>query len=288
MLEAVTQSVTKMSASSVPVVPGWFIPDHDVQRELYPFARGSFGKVYRGTWRGEKVVVKCVDVVSANDKRVFSRDARIWLRAQHPNVVQFHDACHWTQPCFFVCEEATNGNLTDFLSLTQGSCRVLTWRLLRDAALGLQFLHQRGIVHGNLKCNQILVSEERTAKLTDFGLSFASLESRPNITSGAVRWKVPELLTSHGCAPTFASDVYSFGMGALEAVSGTVPWGIHLPDVAVMDHLRHGTFFSRPEAFGNDEHWNFVRALCAFHPSQRPKLSSVVKTLNRFAVDAAD
>ncbi|KAG3092399.1 hypothetical protein PC121_g3585 [Phytophthora cactorum] len=153
----------------------------------------------------------------------------------------------------------------------------------QTSALGLQFLHQNNIVHGDLKCNQILVSEGLSAKLTDFGMSFVSLESRPATTSGAVRWKAPELLTNEGCTPTFASDIYSFGMCVVEAVSGSVPWRSDLPNIAVIYHLTHGTFLSRPEAFKCDEQWEFVRSLCAFNPSERLGLAAAIEKLDLFA-----
>ncbi|OWZ16443.1 TKL protein kinase [Phytophthora megakarya] len=270
LLDAVKQSIIRQSAVSVPVVPGWFIPDYEVQREQCYFASGSFGKVYRGSWRNEKVVIKCVNVVSARGERDFSREARIWGRAKHQNIVKFFGACHLTHPCFFVCEEATKGNLAEFLWSLNGSDRALMWRLLRDAALGLKFLHDNCIIHGDLKCNQILVCEDsagkKTAKLTDFGLSFVSMESRPATTSGAVRWKAPELLTSEGKAPTCYSDVYSF----VE------------PNIAVVYHLTHGTFLSRPTAFVNDDHWEFVKSLCSFEPSERLGLASVIERMERF------
>ncbi|OWY96783.1 TKL protein kinase, partial [Phytophthora megakarya] len=278
-------TIIRQSAASVPVVPGWFIPEHEVQREINHFAQGSFGKVYRGTWRNEKVVIKCVKEYSASSEQDFSREARVWLRAQHPNVVRFFGACHLARPCFFVCEEVTNGNLADFLKKTKGSDRSLTWRLLRGAALGLQCLHQNQIVHGDLKCNQILVSEDLTAKLTDFGMSFVSMKSRPATTSGAVRWKAPELLISEGKAPTFASDVYSFGMCVVEAVSGSVPWQAHLPNIAVVYHLTEKKkFLSRPIAFVNDEQWEFVLSLCSFDPSQRLCLGAAIEKIEKFVL----
>jgi hypothetical protein len=282
---------TLSSASKLPVVPppGWFIPDHEVQRERDYFAKGSFGEVYRGTWRGKPVVVKCVNVVSARDEHDFSREARVWLRAQHPNVVKFHGACHLTHPWYFVCEEATNGNLADFLFKNKSNPdKSLVWRLLHGTALGLQYLHEsQSIVHGDLKCNQVLVSDGLSAKLTDFGMSFVSMESRPATTTGAVRWKAPELLKSEGCAPTFASDVYSFGMCIVEAVTGRAPWWSIGVNSAVVYHLIHGTFIQRPAAFKSDEQWKLVRALCSFKPSQRGSLSHAIKKLDLFARKAA-
>lgn len=73
-----------------------------------------------------------------------------------------------------MCEEAENGSLRDFLfNETQVGRSPPIWRALRDAALGLRFMHQRGIIHGDLKCNNILVSKAGVAMLTDFGLSSA-------------------------------------------------------------------------------------------------------------------
>ncbi|RLN88618.1 hypothetical protein BBJ28_00020189 [Nothophytophthora sp. Chile5] len=285
LLNAVTKKVARMSGAPVPAVPEWFIPDHEVQRELRPFDRGSFGEIYRGTWRGLKVVIKCVNVHSAEEKRTFLREARIWHKVQHKHIVKFFGACHLSRPCFFVCEEAENGNLVDYLDnmkTTVGKSS-LVWSLLYEVALGLQFLHRNSIVHGDLKCNQILVSGDGVTMLTDFGLSFISSESRPETTGGGVRWTAPECLASEGLAPTFESDVYSFGMCVVEAVTNNLPWGVHLPDAAVMDHLRHRTFLSRPPAFESDAEWQFVRALCAFEPSERPGLSDALRQIQQFA-----
>ncbi|EGZ30242.1 hypothetical protein PHYSODRAFT_472146 [Phytophthora sojae] len=283
MMRSVKQSIIRLSGASVQAVPDWFLPEYEVQREEQHFALGSFGKVYHGTWYGQKVVVKCVNAVIGDEMRAFKREARLWFRAQHPNVVRLFGAFHVSQPCFFVCEEATNGILVDFLQKNKHDNQALVWRLLHGAALGLQFLHEKKIVHGDLKCNQILVTEEKTAKLTDFGFSFALMESKPTTSTGAVRWKAPELLRSESCSLTFESDVYSFGMCVVEAVSGNVPWGTHLPNDSVIYNLTHGIFMSRPKAFVSDENWDFVRALCAFEPSERPELPLAIQKLEQFA-----
>ncbi|RLN88630.1 hypothetical protein BBJ28_00018053, partial [Nothophytophthora sp. Chile5] len=283
LLQSVTKRVARMSGAPIPVVPHWFVPSHEVQRHAYPFASGSFGEVYRGTWRGSKVVIKCVNVNSSEDRRAFLREATIWHKARHPHIVSFFGACHLSRPCFFICEEATNGNLVDYLDKVKKAGRSLVWRKLHEAALGLQFLHQSGIVHGDLKCNQILVSGEGVAKLTDFGLSFISSESRPEGAGGAIRWRAPECLTKEGLAPTFESDVYSFGMCVVEALTYDVPWGVFLPDMAVIDHLRHRIFLPRPKDFVNDAEWDFVLSLCAFEPSRRRKLPDAIEHLRIFA-----
>jgi serine/threonine protein kinase len=93
-----------------------------------------------------------------------------------------------------------------------------------DAAKGLDYLHERGIVHGDLKGNSILVCDG-IAKLADFGLSAFAMSAREDSSGalGAFRWKAPECLAGSG--PTFASDIYSFAMCIVEVISEDFPWG---------------------------------------------------------------
>ncbi|POM75323.1 TKL protein kinase [Phytophthora palmivora] len=283
LLESASKKVARMSGAPIPDIPEWFVPRHEVQREAQPFASGSFGKIYRGVWKDSKVVIKCVTVNTPAQKKAFLREARIWHKARHPHIVNFFGACYDSQPCFFICEEATNGNLADYLDKRKTAERTLVWRKLLEAALGLRFLHQNKIVHGDLKCNQILVGGDEVAKLTDFGLSFVSTGSMPNGSGGAIRWRAPECLGCNGQKPTVESDVYSFGMCVVEAVTYDVPWGVYLADIAVMDHLQRGTFLSRPKPFTNDAEWEFVLALCALDPVKRIKLEDAIKQLQRLA-----
>ncbi|KAE9329155.1 hypothetical protein PF008_g16010 [Phytophthora fragariae] len=170
------------------------------------------------------------------------------------------------------------------------SRRCEAWQKLRQSALGLQYLHQHSIVHGDLKCDNILVAADGTAKLTDFGLSTIrryvtsdneNERSAASAVVGAQRWKAPECLA--GAPPSFESDVYSFGMCVLQAVSGEFPWGQRLPDAAVRFHVRRGVLPPRPKGFEADAHWDLIRQMCCFDPQQRLKLPVVVQRLTRFA-----
>ncbi|GMF18686.1 unnamed protein product [Phytophthora lilii] len=282
-LETAQSKLISLSSIKVPEVPTWFLPEYEVQRQSMPFAFGAFGNVYRGTWLESQVVIKCVDPKSEEDKRTFRREARIWQKARHRHVVNFFGACDQGTSWFFVCEEAANGNLKNYLYRQKKAGRSLAWRKLYEAALGLHFLHQRNIIHSDLKCNQILVSAEGVAMLTDFGLSFMSADSRPRVPpGGAVRWKAPECLKNADQVPTKESDVYSFGMCVVEAVTGDFPWEA-CPDAAIVFQVKRGLSLPRPKAFTNDEQWQFVQALSASDPSKRLKMPDAIGRLKKFA-----
>lgn len=89
-----------------------------------------------------------------------------------------------------MCEEAHNGSLDKYLITNPSE----VWQKLYEAALGLEYLHARGIVHRDLKCDNILVSSDGKAKLTDFGLSASVTAMTQGKRSGAVRWVAPECL----------------------------------------------------------------------------------------------
>eukprot|EP00644_Phytophthora_capsici_P001773 jgi/Phyca11/108015/e_gw1.14.748.1 len=268
--------------------PDWFIPAHEVKFNRYDeFSRGSFGKVYHGQWNRSRVVVKKVELKSEEDRSAFLNEVGVWHKLFHPNVVRLYGACHIQQP-FFVCELAGGGQLDHFLRAHPEEL----WQKLYEAALGLQYLHIKSIVHADLKCNNILIGSDGQAQLTDFGLSNMVSDVKEDDTEpeserdsgglvGAIRWKAPEVL--QGEKSTFASDIYSFGMCIIEAVSGKFPWGA-LPDTVVRYHvLEKKRIPVRPDKCSKAA-YSLVERMCRFDPSKRVGMNAVVdelKTLSK-------
>ncbi|RLN14976.1 hypothetical protein BBJ28_00020478, partial [Nothophytophthora sp. Chile5] len=285
-LEAVEQHLDRQTGARrdqgnnrASTLPRWFVPQFEVETGAF-IAEGGFGSVYRGQWYGTEVVVKEIILKKGytQQKRAeFLREANTWFQLNHRNVVKMYGGCHVGR-LVFVCEYASQGSLDSF-SKAEGRDPLLIWSTLLSAAVGLRYLHDVGVVHGDLKGNNILLGKDGVAKLTDFGLSF----SRKNADSeaeqgalGAYRWKSPECL--NGGVATFASDIFSFGMCIIEAVSGALPWGNGLPDIAVKYHVTKGELPNRPAVF-EDEEWDLVQQMCCSDPKQRLNIASVVVRL---------
>lgn len=229
------------------------------------------------------------------------REANIWSTLNHPNVVKLYGACHAgnsSSPLrsldeserqterrpFFVCEYASEGTLNEYLKKWESrhQSRSNVWKCLCEAARGLQHLHESGIIHGDLKGNNILVGSDYQAKLTDFGLSAFAKKLKwtgSTKTVCAIRWKAPERLGGYDRGPSFASDVYSFGMCIIEAVTGTFPWRETMDEDVVISEVTQGKLPPRPDVF-NDEQWDLVSRMCRLNPDERVTIAAVVVLLD--------
>ncbi|KAL4095022.1 hypothetical protein PRIC1_008400 [Phytophthora ramorum] len=269
---AVTTGVTKL--------PRWLIPPHQVELGRH-LSDGSFGAVYLGKWFNTDVVVKQVltNQSDRENREQFFHEVNLWASLNHDNLIKLYGACHEGQP-FFVCERANQSTLIKYL---EGQRHFPAWRSIWEAAKGLQYLHERGVVHGDLKGNNILVCDG-TAKLADFGLSVFANTINPAGGAGAlgaIRWKAPECLAGSG--PTFASDIYSFAMCIIEAISGDFPWGKSIPDSAVeFNVLQKRMLPPRPKDF-SDAQWDLITRMSSFEPRKRPSAPALVHLLWKFA-----
>jgi serine/threonine protein kinase len=263
------------------LLPRWFIPPYQVELGRL-IAAGSFGAAYEGKWLGADVVVKLVstDQTDAENQKQFLREADLWFSLTDPHLVKLYGACHVGQP-FFVCEHAVLGTAFEVQKTTPQN----PWLLLWGAAQGLQHLHEHGIVHGDIKGNNI-VAGLREVKLCDFGLSSLTSNLKDELTHGevealgAIRWKAPECLL--GTHPTFASDIYSLGMCIIEAVTGQYPWGNSILDTVVKFKVTEERQLPpRPQNF-RDAQWELVTRMCCFEAEKRMKVAAVVKVLYDF------
>jgi ankyrin repeat protein/tRNA A-37 threonylcarbamoyl transferase component Bud32 len=310
--------------------PEWFIPWYELQLDQGSgcLGKGGFGSVYRAKWLDSDVVVKQVmpeassssslvpswmsrsqttvetpsrvdpfeKAKRAETREMFKREADIWFGLSHPHVVRLFGACH-VGPPFFVCEFATNGTLVSYLRQHPNEL----WRLLHEAALGVQYLHERNIVHGDLKGNNIVIGSDKKAKVTDFGLSSivsVSDESSAQIT-GAWHWVAPECILGKGIRPTFASDVFSLGMCIIETLrvveslqhgsdspASRLPWG-NLDNADVKGRLYGGNLPTRPTCC-SDQEWSLVTRMCCHDPVKRLNISTVVDKLAHLSPIEAD
>ncbi|EJD54189.1 kinase-like protein [Auricularia subglabra TFB-10046 SS5] len=185
-----------------------------------------------------------------------------------------------------------NGNMCQYLKINPGVNRLL---LVQQVAEGLQYLHDTaGIVHGDLKCENVLISNEGSAVISDFGLS-TLVDAGPNLTAttlrvrNTLRFAAPELLLDEAYdsrlpprprSKTTFTDVYAYGMLIYQAYTGSPPW----PGANNMQVIRFITNGLTPprvhqEPLLNDLLWDLCHKCWEYEPHCRPTMGQTLEQL---------
>ncbi|GLJ04699.1 hypothetical protein SUGI_0001520 [Cryptomeria japonica] len=210
---------------------------NDDLEEIRELGSGTYGTVYYGKWKGSDVAIKRIKASCFADRASeliadFWKEARILGQLHHPNVVAFYgivrDGPDGTLAT--VTEYMVNGSLKQVLHKKDRTIdRRKRLIIARDAAFGMEYLHEKKIVHFDLKCDNLLVNmkdpHRPICKIGDLGLSKIKHQT---LVSGGVRgtlpWMAPELLSEEKGMVTEKVDVYSFGIVMWELLTGEEPY----------------------------------------------------------------
>lgn len=139
--------------------------------------QGSFANVYLAKWRETIVVAKVIDQnIAANEKALVMREFDIMAKLHHPNIVQFLG--YIDDPLIIVMEYIPNGNLLSNLEKLKSKERI---SIMKDILKGLAYIHNRKpacLIHRDIKLTNILLTNSKVAKITDFGLSKFYIENK--------------------------------------------------------------------------------------------------------------
>lgn len=198
-----------------------------------PIARGGMSTVYRcvDMRLGRQVAAKVMDERYDDDPvfiKRFSREARAMARLQHPNLVAIHDFSADGEPLYLIMELIDGGTLRELLA--EGGPLTVTAALstLRSVLQGLTEVHSTGLIHRDIKPDNVLITSHHRVKLGDFGLVRATnAQPTSNMIVGTVSYLAPEQVTGEDMTP--ATDVYSAGIVLFELLTGTVPFSGDTP-----------------------------------------------------------
>ncbi|ELP87138.1 tyrosine protein kinase, putative [Entamoeba invadens IP1] len=252
--------------------------DYHELKEEKKLGEGSFGIVFLGEFRGNKVAIKKMKLSDSESKmQEFRGEVEMLDKFRCDYLVHFYGAVFIPNKVCMVTEFAQYGSLQDLINhkLSSEIDMKLRLKLLVDASEGISYLHEAGILHRDIKPDNILVfslenSSKANAKITDFGSSRNINLLMTNMTFtagiGTPKFMSPEVLNRQKYSK--GADVYSFAITMLWCITWTDPfpqtvyhyaWSI-ADDISAgkrpqtLNLLSHNTKSIIEKAWQQDEH----------------------------------
>ncbi|GLJ11566.1 hypothetical protein SUGI_0171360 [Cryptomeria japonica] len=283
---------------------GWHINEHEI--ELHEqIGKGSTSDIFRGTWRGLDVAVKCIrpEFFEMHEEAIdwFCQEVEIIIRQRHPYVLQLIGAClSPPMTAWLVTELLGSQTLREWLyghkdrqnqrtkPLPPLSDRL---QIALEISQGMQYLHGQKpkVLHRDLKLSNIFLDDNHHVKLGDFGHARFLVDGELALTgeTGTYVYMAPEVIKSQPYDEK--SDVYSYAIILNELVTGLPPYiNSNYPPPKIAYEVAEGNL--RP-TLPNDEHITndaLINLICCSwdtNPSKRPTFESITYTMKKIKED---
>ncbi|EHB01069.1 Sperm motility kinase 3 [Heterocephalus glaber] len=265
----------------VPGGPFWLglSTSHSLQENyevLGPLGHGRFGRVSLAKHRGTGMLVAVKELVKARvPAHYIVWEVEILQDLQHPNIVQLLEVIESEDKVYLVLEYVTGGNLRQRILRTENH------RLPEEEARGvfqdimgaMDYCHAQGIVHGDLKPQNVLINSQGHTKICDFGAGSRFLPGKEvAVTYGTLKYCAPErLLDRRYEGPPL--DVWALGIILYELLTGQLPFN---GDKTEMVQTMLSGRCSCPQSISRDAQDLIWNLLC-FNPRMRPTAQEVLQ-----------
>lgn len=194
--------------------------------------RGGFSEVWlaKDNWTHLRIALKVYapgQGMDANGLQEFCGELANVFDLNHTNLLKPTHVDTWNDMPYLIMAYCSNGSLASKIGQLSEE---QIWKLIHDVGAGLAYLHNRDVVHQDIKPDNILIDEVGNYVITDFGISTRARSTlRKSVVGGSASggttaYMGPERF-SRQPAPTKASDVWSFGAMVYEVLEGNVPFG---------------------------------------------------------------
>eukprot|EP00761_Pharyngomonas_kirbyi_P012556 gb/GECH01012583.1/.p1 GENE.gb/GECH01012583.1/~~gb/GECH01012583.1/.p1 ORF type:complete len:618 (+),score=124.59 gb/GECH01012583.1/:1-1854(+) len=211
----------------------WFRKTHgsnskhfDIKKTI---GKGSYGKVYSCVSRisGSKFALKIMPkerLLAENISERVVNEIEIHCQLDHPNIVKLYDSFEDEEYVYLVLELCESGNMSEYIKKWKYISESESKYYITQLMAGLQYLHSHGIIHRDLKLSNILIRQDMTIKIADFGLAtvLGSPQEACNTMCGTPNYMSPELASSQSYS--FPADMWSVGCILFHFLTGRSPF----------------------------------------------------------------
>ena len=204
---------------------------------------GGMSYVYKAydTKKKKIVAIKMLrEELSIDEEFVnkFKSEALACIDIKHPNVIGAYDVVDEGNMHYIVMEYVDGTTLNKYIRNKGKLSNEETVNISLQVAKGIQAAHKKGIIHRDIKPQNIVINDKNVVKITDFGIARAITSTTKNISViGTVHYISPEQVRNTKI--DFRSDIYSFGCTMYEMITGEVPFEGDTPLDIIISHLRN-------------------------------------------------
>ncbi|KAI8012868.1 Mitogen-activated protein kinase kinase kinase 1 [Camellia lanceoleosa] len=241
---------------------------------------GSFGSVYEGIDDGGFFfAVKEVSLLDQGDQgrqSIYQLEQEIALLSQfqHENIVQYYGTDKDESKLYIFLQLVTKGSLLKLYQkyeLRDSQVSSYTRQILH----GLKYLHEKNVVHRDIKCANILVDANGSVKLADFGLAKVTKLNDVKSCKGTPFWMAPEVVKRRNQGYGLAADIWSLGCTVLEMLTRQIPYSHLECQMQALFRIGKGEPPPVPDSLSIDAR-NFIFKCLQVNPSDRPTAAQLL------------
>ncbi len=219
------------------------LPAYVVGEQL---GRGAFGVVWAGEHRrvGRRVAIKQLTAVDAAMRSRFLAEARVLASLEHPHVVPLYDYVEDGESCLLVMERLEGGTLGERFPSPEKVGVASACAVAMVTCSGLHHAHRRGVLHRDVKPENLLFSADGILKVADFGIAKVVIDGAPSAGStelgtlkGTPAYMAPEQAAGQTLGP--GVDIYATGLLLYELLSGELPFSGEGPPMVIAFRRLH-------------------------------------------------
>lgn len=259
-----------------------FPPDTTRYELKHIIGVGHASRVYESICKDNKQVLS-IKTVELEDYPLnfdtIQRQTRFWSVCDHPNIVKYYGSFLNGSKIWMLSEYMESGSLEDILrsDYPEGlETEALIATLLKDVLLALEYFHANHQIHRDLRSNNILVSGDGIAKLSDFGMASSLIKGGQRKMStlsmyGDPCYMAPEILKNEN-GYSEKTDIWSLGLTAIELGTGKMPYS-DLKFMEALAEIIDNEPPALPEKGYSSAFKEFVKLCCTKDPEKRPTAS---------------